>query len=387
MMQFIWGVKPAQVRNRLLMLALSIGIMSIITEYLVEVEFAFSSNVFLIDVLNLFSVNLEESIPTWFATTLLFVSASLLAFIALAKFYETDRYRWHWVGLAIGFLYLSIDEGAGIHEIFVDPMKQAFNPDGFFAFGWQIVAIPVVLVVIVLYLRFMMHLPLRTRLWLITSAGFYLGGALIVEGISASLWHSNDGISMPYLAIATIEELFEMIGVVCFIYTLLDMLEQGGYGFALHHNPSLASPQKTQNPQRFPVLLPLLIAINVIVLGWIILTPQPLIPSDTDTETAVEIPFYYGVQDQILADQGVIIEMQGIFGIDNPSSRQMGATLLEQYRHVIAITQPTRQLTTMIATNVLFISRDDLTTLLHNIGQTNFIIFETETVRAISQMP
>jgi len=383
MMPFIWGIKSAQARNRLTMLALGISILSIITEYLVEVELAFSSNVFLVDILNLFSVNLEESIPTWFATILLFVSAVLLTFIVLAKFQELDQYRWHWVGLAIGFLYLSIDEGAGIHELFVDPMKQAFNPDGFFAFGWQIIAIPVVLVIFVLYLRFMIHLPARTRFWLIASGGLYLGGALIVEGISASLWDSNNGISMTYLAIATIEELFEMLGIVCFIYTLLDMLEQSGYGFALHHNPAPSPPEKIQIPLHIPRMIPLLIVVNVILLGWMILIPQPLIPSDEDT--VIEVPFYIALQEQILADEGVIVEMQGIFGIDNPFSRQMGATLLEQYPIVIAIAQPTRHTTTLIATHTLSLNRDDLTTLLHNIGQTNFILFETEIVRSISQ--
>jgi hypothetical protein len=382
-MQLIGRLNPIQIRNRLLMVTLGLGIFSIVTEYLVEVVLVLSSDQVLIDVLNLFSVNLEESIPTWYATILLFVVAVLLVFIGLAKFREGDVYRWHWAVLAIGFLYLSIDEGAGIHEIFVDPMKQAFDPSGFFAFGWQIAAIPVVLIIAVLYLRFIMQLPTRTRIGLMVSASLYLGGALIVEGISASLYN-DDNISMLYLSVATIEELFEMSGVVLFIYTLLDMMEQSGYSFALHHVPTASTSQKTHDGYNIPPILPVLFILNVILLSWMMLIPQPEMLSDE--EEIVIAPFYYMVQDQILGDDGVIVEMNGIFGIDNPFSRQMGSTLLQDYKFVVAVAQPTSHITTLIATRTVFISRQNLTDLLHNIGQTNFIIFETDTVKAISQL-
>ena len=125
--------------------------------------------------------------------------------------------------------------------------------------------------------------------------------------------------------------------------------------------------------------------INIIVLGWMMVTPQALIPSDV--EETIEIPFYYSIQDQLLADEGIIMEMHGTFGIDNPFSRHLGATLLQQYTYVTAIAQPNRKITTLIATHTLPLSHDDLTGLLHDVGQTNFIIFDTETVQAISQLP
>ena len=383
-MRLTVGLNSSQIRNRLMMLVLSVSIISILTEYLVEVVLVLSANVFLVDILNLFSVNLEASIPTWLSTILLFVAAVLLTFIALAKYRELDGYRWHWIGLAVGFVYLSVDEGAGVHELLVDPMQQAFNPSGFFTFGWQIVAIPAVLVMLVLYARFIVRLPARTRLWLIFSGGLYLGGALVVEGISANQWDINNGISMAYLSIATIEELFEMLGIVLFIYTLLDYMERGGYSFALHHAPSNLPQQKASDRHSSPRLIPLLVIVNMVVLGGMMITPRPLLATDT-MQAGFEVPFYYPVRDPILAEGGVIVEIPGIFGIDNPFSRQLGATLLQQYAEVIAIAQPTRNITTLIATNTAPLSRDDLTGLLHGVGQTNFIIFETETLQALSQ--
>ncbi len=384
-MRLHWGLDSLKVRNRLVMLTLCISIISIITEYLVEVLLNGSDNVLLIDSLNLFSVNLEESVPTWYSTILLLSCAVLLGYIVLAKFRASDGYRWHWLGLAIGFVYLSIDEGAGIHEIFVDPIKQSLNTTGFFAFGWQIVAIPVVIVIGLLYIRFMLNLPRFTLLWLIVSAGFYLGGALIVEGISANLWDINSGVSMPYLAVATLEETFEMLGAVLFIYTLHSYMERSGYSLVLYQEDPVEFPQKSQ-PRM--IVSPLLIGLIILtggLLAWMSTTSIPLILEEVEED--IELAFYYPIEAQVLADEGVILDTSGIFGIDNPFSRQLGATLLEEYPYVMAVSQPEKNITTLIATRTILMSRADFETLLDRVGQTNFIIFGTETVKAISQSP
>ena len=380
-MQLLLGFNPSYIRNRLLVLTLCLSLISIITEYVVEVLLIASPDGFLAHALNLFSVNLEESIPTWYSTILLFVGAILFSLIAIAKYREQDQFRWHWGGLALGFFYLSADEGAGFHEIFVDSMKQTFNPGGFFAFGWQIIAIPVVVVILLLYVRFLLQLPSFTRLWLIISAIFYLGGALVIEGISANQWDINNGISMTYLAIATIEELFEMLGAVLLIYTVLDYINQKAYIYEIR---TISPTQKTYDTSRTvsqPVAL--LIVLNIILItGMMTIIPASAIP--LEIEETIDVPFYYHVQDMILADGGVVIEMQGTFGIDNPYSRQLSSTLLDEYAEVIVVSQPMQNMTTMIATHEVQLSRDHITDLLHSVGQTNFILFETQTVRSIS---
>lgn len=376
----LWkGWTARQWRNRLVMLTLALTALSIITEFLVEVTLLGSSQLLLIDFLNLFAVSLEGSIPTWYATILLFVAAMILAVIGFIKWRDTDRFRWYWSLLALGFVYLSMDEGAAIHEIFVDPTQQAFNPSGFFAFGWQIVAIPVVIIVGLLFTRFILHLPSRTRLWLIMSGAVYLGGALIVEGISASLWDINDAVTLVYLSVATIEELFEMLGVVFFIYTLLDYMERGGYKFALEQDSP--HPAQKSHARRLPIVIPLLVIVNVMLLGWLGSAPQPPIVSEVQS---IDVRFNFLVQSDVQADGGVVLETEGIFGIDNPFSRTLGATLLAEYPNVIAVSLPNDNSTTLIATHSSIYSRDDLTELLHSIGETNYIIFETPTVQAIS---
>lgn len=385
-MKLTLNLNPKLIRQRLIILTLCISIISLLTEYLVDFVLPPSTHILVLDFLNLFSVNLEGSFPTWYSTILLFVAAALLTYITIAKFQNSDKQRWYWIVLTVGFFYLSADEGAGIHEIFVDTMKQSFDVTGFFTFGWQIVAIPVVLIVLLLYVRFVFQLPTQTRTWLVISAALYLGGALIIEGISANQWYIDGGLSMRYLSIATIEETFEMLGAVLFIYTLLHYINQQEYTLTIEPTPL---NQKRQTPiirQFSPIIL--LIGVFIVLLGWMmVIAPHHVIPDDDNEETFIVLPFYYGIEDVILADGGMIVDMPGTFGVDNAFSRQMGRSLLAEYANVIAVSQPTQRLTTILATHNLSLNHDDLADMLHGVGQTEFIIFDSQTVEMLSAIP
>lgn len=378
-------IKPKQILHRLSIMALLFSLVSLITEYTVDFMLPQPVDSFLAQSLNLFSVNLEASFPTWYSTLLLFAVAVLTTLITIAKFHAEEKGRWYWGGLVLVFLYLSADEGIGIHEIFADWIQQTFHTTGFFEFGWQIVAIPVVLLVIILYARFIFRLPASTRTKLILAALVYLGGALFVEGISANQWSIDGGMSMRYLTIATIEELMEMLGAIMFIYTVLDTIVQHNYTFAFESTPT-TTPRKSNQQRPVRLILPVLVAANMAVIGWMMVIIPHTVLSEDET-LAVAVPFYYEIQAQVLADEGTIVEIPGVFGLDNPASRQLGRVLIEQYPIVIAISQPTRQVTTVLATNTLTFNQDELADLLHRFGQTNFILFDTETVRGLSNIP
>ena len=65
--------------------------------------------------LQLFELDEENNLPTWFSSYLLLNNALVLWLIAASK---SDAYRIYWIVLAIGFVVLSIDEVAGLHETF-----------------------------------------------------------------------------------------------------------------------------------------------------------------------------------------------------------------------------------------------------------------------------
>ncbi len=88
-----------------------------------------------------FYVDLEANVPTYFNVIILFISALLLGCIAAWKFSVKDKFRIHWAGLALIFLYLSMDEAAALHERLIKPMRSIVNFEGYgglFYFAWVI---------------------------------------------------------------------------------------------------------------------------------------------------------------------------------------------------------------------------------------------------------
>lgn len=83
----------------------------------------------------------------------------------------------------------------------------------------------------VAYLRFFFHLPTRQRLLFFVAGALYVGGALILEMLSAfyvDLYGGQNNMTglqiVAIHAITTAEETFEMLGVIVLIYALLTYL-------------------------------------------------------------------------------------------------------------------------------------------------------------------
>jgi hypothetical protein len=74
------------------------------------------------------------------------------------------------------------------------------------------------------YYRFLMLLPRRTRSLFIAAGTIFVGGALGVEAVSGMQASLHGQQNLTYHAIITAEELFEMAGIVVFVYALLDYI-------------------------------------------------------------------------------------------------------------------------------------------------------------------
>jgi hypothetical protein len=333
----------------------------------------------------MFSVNLEESIPTWYSTLLLFTAAMLLTVIAIGKRVGRDRYTVYWAGLAIIFVYLSIDEGAAIHEIFSDLIEDRFNTSGFLSFGWLVVAIPVVLVFGLLYLRFLLHLPTRTRNLLIVAGALYIGGAIVVESISANQYDLGGGVTLLYLAIATVEELFEMLGVVLLIYALLAYLVDMQYTVAFQ--PQSAADQIQPNLfnwSRRVRLLGLIVVVFMIAANIALYT---LAVGKTPPPEAAAQPSrltYQMIIDDLVTSDTVVAQIPGVFGDENLASRQVVAAMLDMFDEVMVVALPEFESSIVIAADTLPFNHSSLTDILHANGETQFIIFDPSVVRMIA---
>jgi hypothetical protein len=191
----------------------------------VEESYEGSTTVLIANLVRVFNVNRESSIPAWYSSSLLLGCAGLFALVAASKHDGSQPYTRHWTGLAVIFLYLSIDESAAIHEKFTQPLQVALNPESYLYFAWIIVFVPLVTVFALVYFKFLLHLPSRFRGLFVLSAILYVGGAVVIEAISANQWYLDGGTSLFYSAVGTLEELCEMLGVILLIYTLLSYMK------------------------------------------------------------------------------------------------------------------------------------------------------------------
>jgi hypothetical protein len=172
----------------------------------------------------LLNLNTEASLPTWYSSSALLLSAILVTTIALFKQQAADPYRYHWIGLSVIFLGLSVDEVATMHETVSYILQTLFHTTGFLFYTWVIPGMAFALIVSISYLRFVRDLPTTPRWQFFLAGALYVGGALGVEMVGAWYDSQHGMFSMTYSVLVACEEFLEMLGIVVFIYALLSYL-------------------------------------------------------------------------------------------------------------------------------------------------------------------
>lgn len=191
-------------------------------------------------ILRLVDFNSEANIPTLFQTFLLFGCAGMLFIIGHAKRQDGDRFRGYWLLLALAFLYLGFDEGSEMHELATAPARLLVAPIGVFRLTWVVVAIPIVTMFALGYLRFLKHLaPFYRRAFLACGAVF-VGGAVGVEMLGGVYLDHSDSYDGGYALITTTEELLEKSAIAAFFVTLLAYARDhlGGVTVSFHAEKS-----------------------------------------------------------------------------------------------------------------------------------------------------
>ncbi len=188
---------------------------------------AVSSHVFhreqVFGLVDTFDMNVENNVPTFFSAFILVTSAVLLTVISSQS--TADRYAGHWKWLVIIFTFMAIDEDAALHELLIEPVRDLLPVAGPLYFAWVIPYGLAVLVIGVLYLRFVWSLTARTRGLFIGAGSLYLAGALGFESIGGWYFSLHGEMEdLPYSLLVATEEFFEMSGIILFIYALLDYL-------------------------------------------------------------------------------------------------------------------------------------------------------------------
>jgi len=209
----------------------------------------------------LFSLGGEANIPAFYATFSLLFTSLLLALVASSSRGDAELSMTHWLGLAAVFAFISLDEMVGFHERLSDPVRARLGTSGLLFYAWIIPYGLGVLALAGLYMRFLLRLPTRTGAKFVGAGILFVAGAIGAEMVGGLFFEEYGSASVAYVAIQTLEEVLEMVGVLVFISAILEYadLRFGGLrldvssGLVAEPAPSrgsIAVPSMQEPPRR-----------------------------------------------------------------------------------------------------------------------------------------
>jgi len=167
----------------------------------------------------------EGNLPTYFSSFLILFSSFLLLVIALGERKCKSAKFIYWIGLSIGFLYLSMDEMLIFHEkvsLFINSITD-FSGKGIFLSSWVLFGAIAVIIIFLVYIKFFIRLNPKTRRVFLLAGALYVGAALGLE-ILENLYAESYGQDLVYSMMQNIEEGLEMAAIIIFIRGLLNYI-------------------------------------------------------------------------------------------------------------------------------------------------------------------
>ncbi len=169
-------------------------------------------------------VDHEGNLPTVFSALLLAAASAALTLAAATAWRNRAPDVSRWAILALGFLYLAFDEGAALHERLRAPLfaflGHSAEAEGSEAY-WVIRALGAMAVLVLVFGKFLLRLPVRTRRTFVIGGALYFAGAAGLD-IVGRLWALSHGVqNLTYVFFATLEESLELAGVIVLIYGVL----------------------------------------------------------------------------------------------------------------------------------------------------------------------
>lgn len=141
------------------------------------------------EIMQFFNMDAEISFLTWYSTVvLLFVPAILLFYIGYCKKKSGDKQAWYWFLLSGIMLFLSIDDGAMIHEKFTT-LNRIFGIQNildswsinFFAWSWWVIYVPIGIALLAVLAKWFLTLPRRTQILMAVAVVLVFAGQVVLE--------------------------------------------------------------------------------------------------------------------------------------------------------------------------------------------------------------
>jgi hypothetical protein len=121
---------------------------------------------------------------------------------------------------------LSIDEGVRFHEMIHTVIHSRIETHGIFYFPWVVPALIFVAMVGLCYVPFLISLPRRTAILFLSAGATYVMGAVGMDMVGGVIVEQHGMESIGHTFAQAMEELLEMLGIVIFLYALLEYIRQ-----------------------------------------------------------------------------------------------------------------------------------------------------------------
>ena len=166
-------------------------------------------------------IDSEVSFANWYSSVLLILTSILLFLVGRAE--SNIRLKPYWYALALIFVFLSMDEGSGLHEIASGPMAgfQLPGPPNYY---WVVPYGIAFAALVAVFLPFVVSLPARLRGVMIAAAAIYVGSAVGLEMAESHLVSHYGATDPYYLFAAQFQEVGEMVGITIFALGLIQTL-------------------------------------------------------------------------------------------------------------------------------------------------------------------
>jgi hypothetical protein len=180
-------------------------------------------NGFAYGLIPLFNFDAEGNIPALYSSLSLLFASILLSIIGISHKRNSSAYL-YWYGLAFIFLFLSIDEAMAIHEPLGRIIRGLLHTSGLLYLAWVIPYGIALMIVFIVYLKFLKRLPKNTMILFVVSGTIFVGSAIGFELLGGRYLELHGSNNLMYSLLYTCEEFLEMLGIVIFIYSLLSYI-------------------------------------------------------------------------------------------------------------------------------------------------------------------
>jgi len=212
---------PASIRQLTIALAsVSVGLIAV--SAVVESAILLGGSGVWVSLRSILSADLEQTIPAWFAASLLFLGAML----ALTVWNRSDEHRWPWMVLAGVLLAMSADETIGVHERIGAKIHEALNTGGLLFFAAVIPGAVIAIVLVVGFTPLTKGLAQGVRRPFVLAAALFFGAVVGLEALGGLTVDSIGRKTFAYVLEVHAEELLELLGVTSMIYALATQLDQ-----------------------------------------------------------------------------------------------------------------------------------------------------------------